>query len=177
VSCIHCHCIILRTSKSSYVVFFKLLSSFFLFFLKNVLFPSFFSIAIFHFFCKHFLHHIVICYSPQFIIHKVVGCSNVLVFIATHFVQLFTITCHSSMVLLPITLSVVHCSNDYSSVKCVHCCYFLIWLLATEALRFFVHRSSALVATCHSSSKKFNTKICLLPPILEKLEPEVILKS
>jgi hypothetical protein len=80
--------------------------------------------------------------------------------------QLFAITCHSSMVLLPIPLIVVHCSSDYSSVKCVHCCYFLVWLLATEALWFlFMVQVLWLLLAMH------------LLTILEKLEPEVMLKS
>jgi hypothetical protein len=127
---------------------------------------------------------IVICHPPQFAIHNIVGCSNVLVFVV------FNCHCCSSS-------SIVHC---YSFCSIVHhylwlnCSPLLVtqvwfycpslWLLLLFGLvgcywstLVFVHGSSALVATCHSSPKKFNTKICLLSLILEKLEPEVILKS
>jgi hypothetical protein len=125
---------------------------------------------------------IVICHPPQFAIHNIVGCSNVLVFVV------FNCHCCSSSSIVRHYLSL-----KYSFIAHhFDCCSLLEWLLIGEmssllllfglvacywSTLVFVHRSSAFVATCHSSSKKFNTKICVLSLILEKLEPEVILKS
>lgn len=110
---------------------------------------------------------------------------QVQLFVAIRFVQLF-ITTHGSIVCHYLSLKHGFIAYHFD------CCSLLKWLLINKMCSLlllfglvacywstlvFVHCSSALVATCHASSKKFNIKICLLSPILEKLEPEVILKS
>ncbi len=198
MSYIHCHCTTLRTSTSSSIVFCSSFLHFSLCFL-NVLSSSFFTIVFSIFFCKHFLHHfcfVVALFPLWFATHhnllftrllvvQMFWCSLCSIVIVVHQVQLFTTTC-GSIVCHYLSLKYGFMAHHFD------CCSLLEWLLTSKMCSLlllfglvacywstlvFVHRSSALVATCHASSKKFNTKICLLSPILEKMEPEVIFKS